>query len=372
MYSPRSRRARRASTNEAKNAMVSFTIPSKLFKVAHKESQSTPSTLRLVDRHLTTLPAPGTDKRKDRASVAENHWRQMLVSPLVGFLTEIRNNTEWVQLAGHQGNFLPGRGGTICKKWDEGEQKVYEGLMDEGEPLKEFVPLFFKKITVGPGDEYIELQDLLSQFSNPCVMDCKVGTRTFRESEVSKEKLRMDLLAKMMKLDPDEPTEEEQKNGITKLRYMVFREMLSSSRTLGFRIEGIKLGGEDALTTFKTKKSRADIGEVITEQYLPRSIGPSVRKKIQLVLRDRLEDLRDAADSSEYFQTHAFIGSSLLFVYDLTGHAGIWMIDFGKTGPTDGGRTITHREEWKLGNNEDGYLFGLDTMIDIFNDGIGD
>jgi hypothetical protein len=77
----------------------------------------------------------------------------MLVSPLVGFLTEIRNKTEWVQLAGHQGNFLPGRGGTICKKWDAGEQKVYEGLMEEGEPLKEFVPLFFKKVTIGPGDE---------------------------------------------------------------------------------------------------------------------------------------------------------------------------------------------------------------------------
>lgn len=352
--------------------MVAFTIPSKLFKAAHKESQAMPATLRLVDRHLTTLPAPGTEKRRDRASVAENHWRQMLVSPLVGFLTEIRNKTEWVQLAGHQGNFLPGRGGTICKKWDEGEMKTYEGLMEEGEPLKEFVPLFYKKITVGPGEEYIELQDLLSQFSNPCVMDCKVGTRTFREVEVSKKNLRMDLLAKMVKLDPDEPTEEEHKNGITKLRYMVFREMLSSSRTLGFRIEGIKLGGEEPLTTFKTKRSQEEIAEVIREQYMPPSIGPSCRKKIQIALRDRLEDLREACDSSDYFQTHEFIGSSLLFVYDLTGHTGIWMIDFGKTGPTKDNVPITHREEWKLGNHEDGYLMGLDNLIGIFDEAVGD
>jgi 1D-myo-inositol-triphosphate 3-kinase len=180
----------------------------------------------------------------------------------------------------------------------------------------------------------------------------------------------MDLLAKMMKLDPDEPTEEEARNGITKLRYMVFREMLSSSRTLGFRIEGIKLGGEEPLTTFKTKKTREEIALVITEQFLPPSIGPSIRKKIQVALRDRLEDLRDAADTSQYFQTHEFIGSSLLFIYDLTGHAGIWMIDFGKTGPTD--LPINHRDEWKLGNHEDGYLFGLDTMIDIFNEAVGD
>ena len=93
------------------------------------------------------------------------------------------------------------------------------------------------------GEKYIELQDLLSQFSNPSVMDCKMGTRTFLESEVAKKTKRKDLLAKMVKLDPDEPSAEENEEGITKLRYMVFREMLSSSRTLGFRIEGVKLGG---------------------------------------------------------------------------------------------------------------------------------
>ena len=49
----------------------------------------------------------------------------MLVSPLVGFLTDIKNRGEWVQLSGHQGNFLPGRGGTICKKWCEGEKITY-------------------------------------------------------------------------------------------------------------------------------------------------------------------------------------------------------------------------------------------------------
>lgn len=45
-----------------------------------------------------------------------------------------------------------------------------------------------------------------------------MGVRTFLESEVAKTKLRKDLLEKMMKLDPNEPTEEERLNGITKLR----------------------------------------------------------------------------------------------------------------------------------------------------------
>jgi len=34
-----------------------------------------------------------------------------------------------------------------------------------------------------------------------------------------------DLLEKMMKVDPDEATEEERREGITKLRYMTFREV---------------------------------------------------------------------------------------------------------------------------------------------------
>ncbi len=69
------------------------------------------------------------------------------------------------------------------------------------------------------------------------------GLRTFLESEVTKSSRRLDLLAKMVALDPDEPTAEEKENGVTKLRYMMFRERLSSTNTLGFRVEAIKVCG---------------------------------------------------------------------------------------------------------------------------------
>ena len=46
----------------------------------------------------------------------------------------------------------------------------------------------------------------------------------------------------MVAVDPSEPTEEENAScSCTKQRYMQFREKMSSTASLGFRIEGIKV-----------------------------------------------------------------------------------------------------------------------------------
>lgn len=91
---------------------------------------------------------------------------------------------------------------------------------------------------------YLQLQDLLSDFDQPCVMDCKIGVRTYLEEELSKAKekpkLRKDMYEKMIQIDKDAPNDEENRaKGVTKPRYMVWRETISSTATLGFRIEVI-------------------------------------------------------------------------------------------------------------------------------------
>ena len=70
---------------------------------------------------------------------------------------------------------------------------------------------------------YLHLQDLLSEFNKPCVMDCKMGVRTYLEDELNKargnQKLRKDMYEKMIAVNPDEPTEDERRaGGVTKTR----------------------------------------------------------------------------------------------------------------------------------------------------------
>jgi 1D-myo-inositol-triphosphate 3-kinase len=58
------------------------------------------------------------------------------------------------------------------------------------------VPRYFREVEF-QGEKFIELQDLLHGFSDPHVMDIKMGTRTFLESEVQKTTARPDLYQKV-------------------------------------------------------------------------------------------------------------------------------------------------------------------------------
>ncbi|XP_017036326.1 inositol-trisphosphate 3-kinase B isoform X3 [Drosophila kikkawai] len=300
----------------------------------------------------------------EAAKKKSSGWRKIrnIVQWTPFFQTYKKQRYPWVQLAGHQGNFKAGpEPGTVLKKLCPKEEECFQILMQD--LLRPYVPVYKGQVTSEDGELYLQLQDLLSDFVQPCVMDCKVGVRTYLEEELSKAKekpkLRKDMYDKMIQIDAHAPTAEEHAaKAVTKPRYMVWRETISSTATLGFRIEGIKKSDGTSSKDFKTTKSREQIKLAFVEflnghpHILPRYI-------------QRLRAIRATLAVSEFFQSHEVIGSSLLFVHDQS-HASIWLIDFAKTVELPPQLRIDHYSAWKVGNHEDGYLIGINNLIDIF------
>ncbi|XP_039709407.1 inositol-trisphosphate 3-kinase C [Pteropus medius] len=266
----------------------------------------------------------------------------------------------WVQLSGHAGNFQAGEDGRILKRFCQCEQRSLEQLMND--PLRPFVPTYYGVVQRG-GQAFNQMEDLLADFEGPSIMDCKMGSRTYLEEELVKARERprprKDMYEKMVAVDPGAPTPEEHAQGaVTKPRYMQWRETVSSTSTLGFRIEGIKKADGTCNTNFKKTQELEQVTKVL-EDFMDGNRG-ILRKYVA-----RLEELREALENSPFFRTHEVVGSSLLFVHDHTGLAKVWMIDFGKTVALPDHQTLSHRLPWAEGNREDGYLWGLDNMIHL-------
>ncbi|XP_044292197.1 inositol-trisphosphate 3-kinase B [Varanus komodoensis] len=300
---------------------------------------------------LQTLDKPRVSKswRKIKNMV---HW-----SP---FVMSFKKKYPWIQLAGHAGSFKAAANGRILKKHCESEQRCLDHLMSD--VLRPYVPAYHGDI-VKDGERYNQMEDLLAEFDSPCVMDCKMGVRTYLEEELTKARkkpsLRKDMYQKMIEVDPEAPTEEENaQHAVTKPRYMQWRETISSTATLGFRIEGIKK--EDGTVNRDFKKTRTK--EQVMEAF--REFTKGNRNVLNSYL-NRLKGIRDTLETSQFFKTHEVIGSSLLFIHDKREQAKVWMIDFGKTTPLPEGQVLQHNVPWIEGNREDGYLWGLDNLIAI-------
>ncbi|XP_037756373.1 inositol-trisphosphate 3-kinase A isoform X2 [Chelonia mydas] len=289
-------------------------------------------------------------------------WHTIKTMVNLPVISPFKKRYSWVQLAGHTGSFKAADSGTILKRFSDNEKECFELLMKDS--LRSCVPAFHG-VVERDGEKYIQLDDLLTDFEGPCVMDCKMGIRTYLEEELTKArekpKLRKDMYKKMIEVDPLAPTAEENtQHAVTKPRYMQWRETISSSANLGFRIEGIKRVDGTCNTNFKTTKTREQVFQVFMEFI---EGNTTILKKY---LR-RLHDIHLILESSDFFKRHEVIGSSLLFVHDDSGHANVWLIDFGKTTLLPDGQTLDHRIPWQEGNREDGYLLGLDNLISILD-----
>ncbi|XP_078089357.1 inositol-trisphosphate 3-kinase B-like [Mustelus asterias] len=332
-------------------------------KLSNSSLSSTGSSLfeESEDDFLTDTEIHVKDRVEQEDMILRKPWRKaktiMHCSP---FVVSYKKQYSWIQLAGHSGSFKAGDGGRILKKYCETEKMCFEQLKMDS--LAPFVPRYYG-LTDEDGEQYIQLDDLLAEFDSPCVMDCKMGTRTYLEEELmkarEKPKLRKDMYKKMVEIDPQAPTTQEHKlQAVLKPRYMQWRETLSSTATLGFRIEGVKKADRTGSTNFKRTKTKEQILQVFADFV-------DGNKNVVAAYLTRLKKIQKALESSEFFKKHEVIGSSLLFIHDKNEVAKVWLIDFGKTTRLPCGKTLNHRLPWQEGNREDGYLWGLDNMIDI-------
>mmetsp|Transcript_6583 Transcript_6583/g.18807 ORF Transcript_6583/g.18807 Transcript_6583/m.18807 type:complete len:381 (+) Transcript_6583:80-1222(+) len=276
----------------------------------------------------------------------------------------------------------------IMKAFDAQEASNYQRLQEMNDPMVRWTARFTGEVTLGETTDgsrrYMRLANLLAPFdTGPHVMDCKVGIRSFTESEVAKKALRPDLYKRMLELDPNEPTEEERKaEACTKFRWMQFNDRYTHLAELGFRIDGIAHsgpGGEAPKSELKAAHTSEQVARNILKHFLPKSRGPSdtsgdagirhARRCVAELVLEELRQMQAAMAASTWVRTHEFVGCSLLFVAD--GHgpsAGVFLIDFAKLQPLPPGVEIDHRSPWIPGNHEDGLFVGIAGLVKCWTD----
>lgn len=235
------------------------------------------------------------------------------------------------------------------------------------DPMAQFVPAFHGVAELN-GKTYLKMENLLAAFDAPRLMDIKMGVRCFEESELSSTKPRADLFERLAGMEaqlaePASTAEEREAGSITKARWMGIRDSMSSTQSLGFRVDAV-LTPTEHLSAFTSHlwHTRAEADVIATlRSFLPAAAecAPGVKpREMAVQIGARLAALRAALPRSAAFGSHEFIGSTLLFVADLTGRCGVSMIDFGVTTAAPGG-SLRHDVPWEAGNHEDGYLTGL-------------
>ena len=312
----------------------------------------------------------GSKPKKEKKDAKSDEESQPRPAGLQGVRINLvggSDSKKLIRVAGHEVHFYRLSEGMIVKQSTTAERDTYKALR-ESRSLAPFAPRCYRAVDRG-SHVLLYIEDLTAAYTSPCVMDVKMGTRTFQEKEADNPKRRLDLKDKML-VHPDGPSEltaDELATGVTKLRYMQFREACSTSATHGWRIEGIHLSGAAAekVKVSKDLKHRADVLKTLTKFVQSRA-------SVATDLCKQFTELRTALEASEWFMGHEIVSSSLLIIYDGAQSAAapptVAMIDFANTFPVQQYELtkLEHRGAWQKGNHEEGYLDGLDSLVDCF------
>jgi len=227
------------------------------------------------------------------------------------------------------------------------EAEFFKSISDSSDPavrvFLDFMPHFHgvtkrKKSDGAPG-EFIMMENLTINMRKPCIMDIKVGARTWGPDASQKKREQQDA-------------------------------SYSATKTaFGFSVPGLSsfTGENKDCTVSKAKDygkglNKDNIGDVL-ELYLDISTNKDLARKIAQIFVEKLKKVQSLFESQTSFH---FFASSLLFVYDaeavqnnidseeLEKFVSLKMIDFAHVWPAEG----------ELDNN---YLRGVKSLIQLFS-----
>lgn len=197
---------------------------------------------------------------------------------------------------------------------------------------------------------FLVLENIVSQFQKPCILDVKLGQRTHGDD------------ASQLKIESQE----------AKCRN-------TTSSSLGIRICGMQVYdiATDSLRRWDKFYGRTITTDTIKKKGLWKFLKPALLLELDVISRfvDRLKEIMHAVEKQ---MTYRFYSSSLLLVYDYSGIKAVvdcglhdWdecidvrMIDFAHT--TWAGANDSRVAEYS--GPDEGYLFGLRNMIRLLQE----
>jgi hypothetical protein len=225
---------------------------------------------------------------------------------------------------------------------------------------------------------HILMGDLVTGMSLPCAMSFLMGVRTATANDLGPEQATPNaaLGGSMRSMAPERAaqmlTAEEKEAGAVPLhRYLEFLDTISTSRTLGFRIDAAKTvvnGALDLLPlpegmTLNTLSDEAQIAEAIAI-FLQRDAGLAAATLL------KLKTLEAALLRSSFFARHVFLRTTMLLVFDDAHRAkgvDLKIMNFGSSYALPQSMTVKHTEPWDgtAECHEDGYLTGVRSLLRV-------
>lgn len=240
--------------------------------------------------------------------------------------------TDDAQVGGHGGDALLFEDGRVLKRTTYPKELAFFRAVEAGDVPAGLTPAFFGTVT-RDGREYIAMGDVTAGFARPCVLDLKMGTRTWHaECDEAKRQAHMDQDAKC------------------------------TTHKYGFRFAGMKtysLEEDGAAVRYDRKYAWDALDDAMMLEALASFLvnaGDDARRAA--IVRAFAERVARVAAFFREKGGWDIVASSLLFVYDADAASpaqpSVHMIDFA------------HATRLPAGAWDGGYLFGCTELLRLF------